>query len=33
MRTVYYKGVAYIITEEEFQGLLNGLLSWADMFD
>lgn len=31
-KTVWYKGVAYEITEEEFNGLLSGLLDWADMF-
>ena len=33
MRTISYNGVMYTITEEEYQGLVNGWLSFSDPFD
>ena len=33
MRTILYMGVEYTITEEEYQGLVNGWLSFTDLFD
>lgn len=32
MRTYIYKGVTYVITEEEYEGLVNGWLNPADLF-
>lgn len=32
MKTYWYNGVKYIITEEEFEALLNGWVSARDMF-
>lgn len=32
MKTYIWNGVEYTVTEEEFEGLLNGWLSAKDMF-
>lgn len=32
MRTYIYNGVEYVITEEEFEGLVNGWLVAKDLF-
>lgn len=32
MRTYIWRGVKYTITEDEYQGLLNGWLNPADLF-
>ncbi len=33
MRTITYNGVEYTITEDEYQGLVHGWLSFTDLFD
>ena len=33
MVTIMYNNVAYVITAEEYEGLVNGWLSFKDMFD
>lgn len=32
MRTYIWRGVVYYITEEEYEGLVNGWLNPADLF-
>lgn len=32
MKTYWFNGVEYVVTEEEFDGLLNGWLNAVDMF-